>query len=59
MTLKLLTVNADTKRLIYNEADSVEIYEQACNSGMLSFHESALNHCKAGITSIEEVIQFY
>ena len=56
---ELLTVTADTKKLIYNEADSNEIYERACNSGMLSFHVSALNHCKAGITSIEEVIQFY
>ncbi|MCB5265120.1 MAG: ATPase, T2SS/T4P/T4SS family [Candidatus Cloacimonetes bacterium] len=54
---ELLTVDKETRQLIYDGGNQDLIRASALNSGMRTLHDAAISKMKRGITTIREVIK--
>jgi type IV pilus assembly protein PilB len=55
--IEVLTVNADIRRLIMDNATESSIKEYAKHSGMITLREDGIEKARQGITTLEEVIR--
>jgi len=55
--IEVLTIDADIRRLIMNNATEAEIKERARRSGMITLREDGIAKARQGITTLEEVVR--
>jgi type IV pilus assembly protein PilB len=55
--IEALTLNADIRRLIMNNASESEIKKIAKSSGMITLREDGISKAQQGLTTLEEVVR--
>jgi type II secretory ATPase GspE/PulE/Tfp pilus assembly ATPase PilB-like protein len=55
--IEVLTLNADIRRLVMNNASEAEIKKIAKSSGMITLREDGISKAQQGLTTPEEVIR--
>jgi len=53
---EMLTMTASVKEAVYKNASPIEIKRQAIKDGMRTLRQAALLKLKAGLTTVEEVL---
>jgi len=54
---EVFSVDEQVRRVIIDGADSDQIRKHAAATGMMSLRECGLRHVRAGLTTVEEVMQ--
>ena len=55
--IEVLTLDANIRRLIMNNATEAQIKEQARSSGMITLREDGIAKARQGLTTLEEIIR--